>query len=102
MFVAGPGVPPPGGVNRAMFALLTIETLVCACRYIRLTYCPRWNSPATVVGGPEFGGEFGPSWAGFQSVHGLPSSSTPLALPPAPLKGFVMYPPAADTGPGPC
>ncbi len=65
-------------------------------------YCPRWNSPATVVGGPEFGGEVGLSCAGFQSVQGLPSSSTPAGFPPVPLKGLDVNPPAVDAGPGPC
>ena len=46
MFVAGPGTVPPGGVNRAMFALLMIEALIWDSRYIRLMYSPRWNSPA--------------------------------------------------------
>src|SRR6267154_5744980 len=102
MFCAGRGTPPPGGVNSAKFALLMMDTAVGACRYIRLMYCPRWNSPSTVVGGPEFGGELGPSCAGFQSVQALPSSSTPRAFPPVPLKGFDVYPPAVETGPGPC
>ena len=35
------GVPPPGGVNSAMLALLMIETLVSDCKYIRLMYLPR-------------------------------------------------------------
>ncbi len=56
MLVAGLGTPPPGGVKSATFALLMIETLVCACRYIRLMYCPRWNSPTSVVAGPGLGG----------------------------------------------
>src|SRR5439155_5614061 len=102
MFVAGPAPPPPGGVNSAMFALLMIDTLVCACRYIRLMYWPRWNSPATVVGAPGFGGKSGPSCAGFHGVHALPSSSTPAGLPPDPLKGFRKKPAPVDTDPGPC
>src|SRR6267154_4651846 len=102
MLVTGCGVFEPGGVNRAKFALLMTETVVWASRYIRLMYSPRWNSPSSVVGGPEFGGESGPSCAGFQSVQGLPSSSTPAAFPPVPLNGFDVYPPAKETGPGPC
>src|SRR6516225_3241557 len=102
MLDAASGVPPPGGVKRAIFALLMIETLVWACRYIRLMYCPRWNSPRSVVAGPGFAGESGPSCAGFQSVQGLPSSSTPAGLPPEPLKGFEVYPAPVDTDPGPC
>src|SRR6516165_11101032 len=102
MLDAGIGVPPPGGVNSAIFALLMIETLVCAWRYIRLMYCPRWNSPRSVVAGPGFGGESGPSWAGFQSVQGLPSSSTPAGLPPVPLLGGAVNPAPVDTDPGPC
>ena len=90
MLSAGPGTPPPGGVNSAMFALLMIEMLVWAWRYIRLMYWPRWNSPSAVVAGPEFGGKLGPSCAGFQSVQGFPSSSTPAGFPPVPLKGFEV------------
>ena len=37
---AGIGVPPPGGVKSAMFALLMIEALVWDCKYIRLMYWP--------------------------------------------------------------
>src|SRR5207249_330571 len=102
MVIAGRGVPPPGGVNSAMFALLMIETLVCACRYKRLMYWPRWNSPSTVVGGPGFGGKSGSSCAGFHGVHALPSSSTPAGLPPVPLNGLAVKPAAVETGPGPC
>src|SRR5512143_74202 len=102
MLVAGPGVPPPGGVKSAMFALLTIETLVCDWRYIRLMYWPRWNSPSTVVGGPGFGGKSGPSCDGFHGVQALPSSSTPGGLPPRPLNGFAVKPAAVDAAPGPC
>src|SRR6266436_6423399 len=102
MLVTGCGVVEPGGVNRAKFALLMTETVVWASRYIRLMYSPRWNSPSSVVGGPEFGGESGPSCAGFQSVQGLPSSSTPAAFPPTPLKGLYANPPPVDTDPGPC
>src|ERR1700720_3675242 len=102
MLDAAPGVPPPGGVKSAIFALLMIETLVWAWRYIRLMYCPRWNSPRAVVGGPGFAGESGPSCAGFQSVQGLPSSSTPAAFPPTPLKGLTVNPAFVDAEPGPC
>src|SRR5436190_21299019 len=102
MLVAGAGVPPPGGVKSAMFALLMIEMLVCACRYIRLMYCPKWNSPAPVVGGPGFGGKSGPSCAGFHGVHALPSSSTPAGFPPVPLNGLALNPAPLDTDPGPC
>src|SRR5690349_21527075 len=101
MLDAASGVPPPGGVKSAIFALLMIETLVWACRYIRLMYCPRWNSPRSVVAGPGFAGESGPSCAGFQSVQGPPSSSTPDGFPPVPLKGLALNPPPIDTDPGP-
>src|SRR5438309_8285749 len=109
MLVAGPGVPPPGGVKRAMFALLMMETLVCASRYIRLMYWPRWNSPATVVAGPGFVGKSGWSWVGFQGVHVAPSSSTPAGFPPRPLLGLPcggvvagLNPAAVETEPVPC
>ena len=109
IFLAGPGTPPPGGVKRAMFALLMIDTLVCACRYIRLMYWPRWNSPAPVVGGPGLGGESGPSCPGFHGVHGLPNSSTPPGFPPVPLLGLPnglvglgKNPAPVETDPGPC
>src|ERR671930_166078 len=101
MLDAGTGVVPSGGVKRAMFALLMIETLVWDCRYIRLMYCPRWNSPRSVAGEPGFGGKAGPSCAGFQFVQGSPGSSTPAGFPPVPLKGFDVNPAPADTGPGP-
>ena len=102
MLDAACGVPPPGGVKSAMLALLMTEMLVCDCRYMRLMYWPRWNSPRAVVGGPGLGGEAGPSWAGFQSVQGLPSSSTPIGLPPVPLNGLLANPAPEETGPGPC
>src|SRR6266404_3612511 len=102
ILLAGPGTPPPGGVKRAMFALLMIETLVCACRYIRLMYWPRWNSPASVVGGPGLGGELGPSCPGFHGLQAKPSSSTPAGFPPLPLFGFAKKPAAVETEPGPC
>src|SRR5437762_3215944 len=102
MLDAATGTVPSGGVKRAMLALLMIETLVWACRYNRLIYCPRWNSPRSVVGGPGFGGESGPSCAGFQSVQRrLPSSSTPSGFPPTPLNGLSVNPAPLDTGPGP-
>src|SRR5690242_14646677 len=102
MFEAGMGVVPSGGVKRAMFALLIIAALVCACRYIRLMYCPRWNCPRSVVAGPGLAGESGPSCAGFQSVQGFPSSSTPAGFPPTPLNGLEVNPAPEDTDPGPC
>src|SRR5271169_3488454 len=102
MLYAGPGTVPPGGVNKAMLALLMIEQLVWACRYRRLMYCPNANSPKAVVSGPGLGGESGESWAGFQSVQALPNWSTPAGLPPVPLKGFDVNPAAMDAGPGPC
>src|SRR5215469_67735 len=102
MLDAACGGPPPGGVKRAILALLMIEILVCDCRYMRLMYCPKWNSPSAVAGGPGLGGEAGPSCAGFQSVQALPSSSTPAGLPPVPLNGLLVNLAPVDTGPGPC
>src|SRR5258708_33621219 len=77
-----PGGALPPGLKRPRLALLMIETLVWASRYIRLMYWPRWNSPASVVGGPGFGGGAG---LGCGRVHGrqaLPRAATPDRVPP--------------------
>src|SRR5262244_478965 len=96
MFRAGRGAGRLGSGTRAMFALLMIDTLTWLWKKNRRMYMSIWNSPASSVGGPGFGGESGNSSRGFHGVHGLPSSSTPAGLPPRPLNGLTVNPAAVE------
>src|SRR5262245_3769851 len=101
MFLAGRGAGRLGSGTSAPFALLMIDTLTWLWKKNRRMYMSMWNSPASSVGGPGLGGESGNSSRGFHGVQGLPSSSTPLGLPPRPLKGFAVKLAALDAAPGP-
>jgi len=109
MFSAGLGVVWPGGVNKAMFALLMIDTLVCACRYIRLMYWPRWNSPRSVVAGPGLAGSQDRAAPGSRESTGCPTRRWPQDFRLCRCSGcrtvwfgLGKNPAPVETDPGPC